>query len=250
MTQLSVNLNKVALLRNARGGHQPDLAHAAQICIEAGCDGLTVHPRPDLRHTRPEDVVMLSRMARSADVEFNIEGNPFAPPRGDYPGLLALCQQAQPDQVTLVPDSDSQLTSDHGFDPHQDINSLAAVIPQLTTCCGRVSLFVDTGVDDLSAFAQVGADRVELYTGPFAAQFSAGDATREILACRSTFMAAESVGMQVNAGHDLDQHNLPFLLENLPGLAEVSIGHALICDALYAGLHPTVAAYKSIVGSD
>lgn len=247
MTRLSVNLNKIALMRNARGGGEPALDRAARVCIAAGAAGITVHPRPDQRHIRPDDVLELAALTRAAGVEFNIEGNPLAPPRGSYPGLLALCRQAQPDQVTLVPDGDAQLTSDHGFDPARDAARLAGVVAALAACCGRVSLFVDTGLADLQPLAAIGARRVELYTGPYAAAHAAGDATAALAACRATATAAAAAGLAVNAGHDLNQDNLADLVQALPELAEVSIGHALIGDALYAGLGPTVTAYLRLL---
>ena len=248
MTQLSVNLNKIALLRNARGEGEPDLATAAHACIESGCDGITVHPRPDQRHIRPDDVRLLAALTREAGVEFNIEGNPFAPPRGAYPGLVSLCRDAQPDQVTLVPDSDAQLTSDHGFDPIADCEVLAPLVSQLLDCCGRVSLFVDVGVRELARLASLGAHRVELYTGPYAAAFVNGKADSALEQCAATARAARAAGLVVNAGHDLNQHNLGPLLDAVPTIAEVSIGHALIGEALYDGLASTVQAYVAITG--
>lgn len=246
MTRLSVNLNKIALLRNARGEGEPDLATAARVCIEAGCAGITVHPRPDQRHIRPGDVLMLACLTRDAGVEFNIEGNPFAPPRGDYPGLAVLCAEARPDQVTLVPDSDAQLTSDHGFDPVSDLDALASVMSHFGDCCGRVSLFVDSGETRMERFAKIGAQRVELYTGPFAQAFAAGAAEDEIARCAASAVAARAAGLAVNAGHDLNQRNLGALLDGVSQIAEVSIGHALIGEALYAGLADTVRAYVAI----
>ncbi len=247
MAQLSVNLNKVALLRNARGESEPDLAKAAQTCIGAGCAGITVHPRPDQRHIRPDDVRMLAKLARTTGVEFNIEGNPFAPARGSYPGLLALCDEVRPDQVTLVPDGDNQLTSDHGFEPDRDGITLAPLMERLVTACGRVSLFVDPGLTALEPFAEIGVQRLELYTGPFAKAFAAGDARAALADCRATTQAATALGMRVNAGHDLNQRNLGTLLDAVPEIAEVSIGHALIGEALYEGLADTVHAYVEIV---
>lgn len=248
MTKLSVNLNKIALLRNARGEGQPDLATAARTCIAAGCNGITAHPRPDQRHIRPDDVRMLAAMVRKAGVEFNIEGNPFAPARGDYPGLLALCAEVQPDQVTLVPDGDAQLTSDHGFEPERDTPKLEPLVRKLLDSCGRVSLFVYAGMTELGSFAAIGADRLEIYTGPYAAQFRPeGESSEALSACVSTAEAALRLGLQVNAGHDLNQGNLGRLLDKIPQLAEVSIGHALIGDALYAGLSTTVQAYVALV---
>ena len=246
MAQLSVNLNKIALLRNARGAGEPDLALAARTCIEAGCAGITVHPRPDQRHIRPADVRLLARLTREAGVEFNIEGNPFAAPRGEYPGLLALCEQARPDQVTLVPDSESQLTSDHGFEPERHADTLAPLVERLSASCGRVSLFVDTGRTALAPFSAIGVQRLELYTGPFAQAFANGSPGEALALCQATARAATSLGMQINAGHDLNQRNLGALLDAVPEVAEVSIGHALIGEALYSGLADTVHAYVEI----
>ena len=247
VTQLSVNLNKIALLRNARGEGQPDLAKAAHTCIDAGCAGITVHPRPDQRHIRPDDVRMLARLCRERGVEFNVEGNPFAPARGSYPGFLALIAETSPDQATLVPDADAQLTSDHGFEPGRDATRLASSIAEVHRYGSRVSLFVDAGCTDVGAFAALGADRVELYTGPYAQAFAAGDAVSALQQCRATAEQARTAGMQVNAGHDLDQENLQALQAAVPELAEVSIGHALICESLYAGLEPTVRAYVALL---
>lgn len=249
MTVLSVNVNKIALLRNARGGRVPDVAAAARACIDAGCGGITVHPRPDQRHIRPDDVTLL---ARSVAVEFNVEGNPFAGPsaRG-YPGFLALVEAARPAQCTLVPDSDRQLTSDHGFDIAASAARLRPVVARLRGWGCRVSVFVDagTGSADLARLVDIGVDRVEIYTGPYAQAHAAGDATAALDACRRTAEEALALGLGVNAGHDLDQSNLGPLLAAVPGVAEVSIGHALICEALYFGLVPTVRRYLAIIAA-
>lgn len=249
MTALSVNLNKIAVLRNSRGGGFPDILKAARTCIQAGCQGITVHPRPDARHVNADDVRALARLlAQTAPaVEFNIEGNPFAPPRPGYPGLLALVEETRPAQCTLVPDGDGQITSDHGFDLGRDIQQLAPRVAELKALGCRVSVFVDAGeLDGLAAARQIGIDRIEIYTGPFAESMTAGDpAVREqaLAACVATATAARQAGLQVNAGHDLDLDNLPLLVAAIPWLAEVSIGHALIGDALYLGLEATVRAY-------
>lgn len=248
MTRLSVNLNKIALLRNARGEGRPDPVRAAETVVAAGAHGLTVHPRPDLRHIRPDDVRRLAEVARDR-VEFNIEGNPFAPPRGDYPGLLALVRETGPDQVTLVPDSEEQLTSDHGFDPVADARRLAPLIADLAAEGCRVSLFVDAGIQQLRPFAEMGAARIEIYTGPFALARESGTAETAIAACKRTAEAAAEVGLAVNAGHDLSQANLAELLTAIPDLAEVSIGHALIEEALYDGLHITVGRYLALISA-
>ena len=246
MTVLSVNVNKVAVLRNSRGGAEPGLDAAAQTILAAGAGGITVHPRPDQRHVRPADVDALAQLVRGR-AEFNIEGNPFAPPRGAYPGLLALVARTRPEQVTLVPDGDGQLTSDHGFDLRRDALRLRPLIAQLHACGARVSLFVDAGVAALELAAEVGADRIELYTGPYAEAFAAGDPGPMLAACVVTATQARTLGLQVNAGHDLNQANLAAFARAVQP-AEVSIGHALIAEALYAGLDATVRAYLAILG--
>jgi pyridoxine 5-phosphate synthase len=249
MTVLSVNLNKIAVLRNARDEGDPDLASAARCCIEAGCGGITVHPRPDRRHIRPDDVKVLAELTRE-QVEYNIEGNPFAGPRPGYPGFLALVRAARPTQVTLVPDADAQITSDHGFDLVRDMPRLAPIVAELTALDCRVSLFVSAGADHAEGFAAAaaaGVGRVEIYTGPYAHAFAAGDAQPALEACvQSADLAAQS-GLGVNAGHDLNQANLGAITAAIPNLAEVSIGHALISEALYDGLAPTVRRYLHIL---
>jgi pyridoxine 5-phosphate synthase len=248
MTQLSVNVNKVAVLRNSRGGAEPSVLAAATAVLVAGAGGITVHPRPDLRHIRPDDVLALSALCRGR-AEFNIEGNPFAPARGSYPGLLALATTTRPEQVTLVPDDDGQITSDHGFDLRRDAGPLRPVIAALRATGARVSLFMDAGAEDLEIAAEIGADRIELYTGPFAEAHARGDARTELERCAATAAQARSVGLGVNAGHDLSQANLGDFLRAVPGVREVSIGHALIGEALYAGLSTTVQAYLRIIAA-
>lgn len=246
MTLLSVNLNKIAVLRNSRGGNEPDLLRAAQTCIEAGCGGITVHPRPDLRHVRPGDVRALATLLRGR-VEYNIEGNPFAPARGAYPGLLALAREVRPAQVTLVPDSDGQLTSDHGFDLAVDAGRLRPLVGELRALGCRVSLFVDAGAQGFEQAAALGVERIEIYTGPYAEAFAKGDAGQALADCVDTARRAQRAGLAVNAGHDLNQANLGGFKAAIPGLAEVSIGHALIGEALYDGLAPTVRRYLQIL---
>ena len=248
MTKLSVNVNKVAVLRNSRGGNEPDVCAAADACIAAGAHGITVHPRPDQRHIRPEDVHAIAAMLRGR-VEFNIEGNAFAPPRGSYPGLIALAQATRPAQCTLVPDGDAQLTSDHGFDLRADGARLAPLITELKAIGCRVSLFVDVEARELERAAEMGADRVELYTGPYAQAHAHGDFARALAACVDCAERARDAGLGVNAGHDLSQANLSDLVRAIPWLAEVSIGHALIGEALYAGLDATVRAYLRLLAS-
>jgi pyridoxine 5-phosphate synthase len=249
MARLSVNLNKIAVLRNSRGGALPSMIEAANVVLGAGARGLTVHPRPDQRHIRPEDVQALSTLlmsyrAKSTPVEFNIEGNPFAPANDSgYPGLVKLVQQARPDQVTFVPDADGQLTSDHGFDLNRPQPALHGLIAQCHDAGARVSLFVDADSRDIARAAEYGADRIEIYTGPFAAAVQAADYSHALEDCMRVAEQARAAGLGINAGHDLDLQNLPILLRAVPDIAEVSIGHALINDALYAGLAATVAAY-------
>jgi pyridoxine 5-phosphate synthase len=204
MTQLSVNVNKIAILRNSRGGNDPDVLQAARTCIAAGAHGITVHPRPDRRHIHAEDVLALAELTAARQVEFNIEGNPFAPPREGYPGLLELCRLARPQQVTLVPDGDGQLA------------------------------------------AQWGADRIELYTGPYAEAHATGNPATVLAGFVETARQAQAAGLAVNAGHDLSQANLGEFLAAVPNVLEVSIGHALIGEALYQGLDTTVRAYLQI----
>ena len=246
MTALSVNVNKIAVLRNSRGGSEPDVLDAARTCIVAGAHGITVHPRPDARHVRADDVFALAALTREYGVEFNLEGNPFAPPRPGYPGFAALCEQARPTQATLVPDGDGQLTSDHGFDFPRDGEHLRPCIAALKAMGCRVSLFVDAG-GDVAQAAEIGADRVELYTGPFAQAQAAGQYDEALAACADTARRAQAAGLGVNAGHDLSRSNLETFLRGVPGVLEVSIGHALIADALYAGLRATMTDYLRIL---
>jgi pyridoxine 5-phosphate synthase len=246
MTRLSVNVNKIAVLRNSRGGHAPDVCAAAAACIAAGAAGITVHPRPDLRHIRPDDVILLRALIADR-VEFNIEGNAFVPARDDYPGFLRLVEQVRPTQCTLVPDSDAQITSDHGFDLRRDSGRLRPLVAELKRLGVRVSLFVDADSTDIGIAAEIGADRVEIYTGPYADAFARGDSGRALADCVACAQQARAAGLRINAGHDLSQFNLGTFKRALPDLAEVSIGHALIGEALYAGLDATVKAYLRIL---
>ncbi|GAB1595030.1 pyridoxine 5'-phosphate synthase [Lysobacter claricitrinus] len=255
MTLLSVNVNKIAVLRNSRGGREPDVVRAAATCLDAGAAGITVHPRPDARHITADDVHALSVLTRERGVELNLEGNPFAPPRAGYPGFLALCEAVRPAQATLVPDSDAQITSDHGFDFSGDVGRLRELIAALKALDCRVSLFVDADAEaatlpadhGVERAATVGADRVELYTGPFAEAFAASTAEAALASARRVAMRAQAVGLGVNAGHDLSQVNLGAFLRGVPDVLEVSIGHALIGEALYDGLAPTVAGYLRVI---
>jgi len=246
MTRLSVNVNKIAVLRNSRGGQEPDVCAAAAACIAAGAAGITVHPRPDQRHIRADDVYALSTLI-AGRVEFNIEGNAFAPARAGYPGFVKLIEKVRPTQCTLVPDSDAQLTSDHGFDLRADGARLKPLIAELKALGARVSLFVDVDNEDVVRAAELGADRVEIYTGPYAEAYARGDHARALAQCVACAEGARAAGLGVNAGHDLNQANLGSLKAAIPFLAEVSIGHALIGEALYAGLDATVRAYLRIL---
>jgi pyridoxine 5-phosphate synthase len=246
MTALSVNVNKIAVLRNSRGGAEPSVARAALCAMQAGAQGITVHPRPDQRHITPGDVDTLAQLCREHGVEYNIEGNPFAPAHGGYPGLMALIERSRPTQATLVPDSDSQLTSDHGFDLVRDGERLRPYLRQLRDWGVRISIFMDAGTPDLDIAQSLGVDRIEIYTGPFAEQAEHGDATATLALCRQTALQAQALGIGVNAGHDLSQANLGAFLQNVPNVLEVSIGHALVGEALYDGLDATVKNYLAI----
>jgi len=245
MTVLSVNVNKIAVLRNSRGGDEPDPVEAARVALAAGCAGITVHPRPDQRHIRADDVPRIAAVL--GDREYNIEGNPFAPPRGSYPGLLELVRAVRPAQVTLVPDDDGQITSDHGFDLRRDTARLQPLIRAFKDSGCRVSLFMDADSPDIERVADTGADRIEIYTGPYAHAFARGDSARELDACARTAERARAAGLGVNAGHDLSQQNLDVLNRAIPFLAEVSIGHALFGEAIYEGLAVTVRKYLAIL---
>ncbi|WP_226664945.1 pyridoxine 5'-phosphate synthase [Microbulbifer aggregans] len=244
MIALSVNLNKIALIRNSREGNYPDVVAHGRTCLDAGADGITVHPRPDQRHIRPDDVRGLAALCQSRTVEFNVEGNPFADAMGTYPGLLPLVLETQPQQCTLVPDSNDQLTSDHGFDLDRDGQRLEPIIQSLKVAGIRVSLFMDPDLDQITRAREVGADRIELYTGPYADAVTRQ--SPEIERIFATHCAAAehalTLGLGVNAGHDLNLINLP-RYRTLPGLQEVSIGHALTVDALSMGLSNAVNAY-------
>jgi len=250
---LSVNLNKIALIRNSRDTRNPDIPQHAQMCIDAGADGITVHPRPDQRHIRASDCFDLAAML---SVEFNIEGNPMAGPRksgragvGDYPGFMELVREIRPAQCTLVPDGDAQLTSDHGFDLRRDGDTVAPLVAELKSLGIRTSLFMDPDEEQIRLAAQTGTDRIELYTESYARAYERREDVATILGqfARAAEVATEE-GLGVNAGHDLDLHNLPGFAAGVPGLLEVSIGHALTVDALRMGLADTVAAYQRALG--
>jgi pyridoxine 5-phosphate synthase len=238
MTKLSVNVNKIALLRNSRSLGIPSVVRAADIALRAGAHGITVHPRPDARHIRVSDVHELSQLLKQwPDAEFNIEGNPFEPP------LLELADAVRPQQCTLVPDDPAAFTSDHGWDLKQHGDRLRPVIAGLQNMGIRVSLFMDPLPEAMIIAAAIGADRVELYTEPYAAAFGTAEEATTVARYAEAARSAVAAGLEVNAGHDLNQANLPLFLSAVPGVAEVSIGHALIADALELGLAATVEAF-------
>ena len=248
MIALSVNLNKIALIRNSRDTTNPNIPQHAQMCIDAGAKGITVHPRPDQRHIRVTDCFDLASMLH---VEFNIEGNPFTGPRktersdvGDYPGFMALVKEIRPTQCTLVPDGDGQLTSDHGFDLKQDGEQITRLVQELQSLGIRTSLFMDPDPEQIRLAAQTGTDRIELYTETYARAFRTGDDLEQVFQqfVRAAEVAAEE-GLGLNAGHDLDLNNLP-RFATIAGLKEVSIGHHLTVDAIRMGLADAVAAYQ------
>lgn len=237
MTALSVNLNKVALVRNTRPIGIPSVTHAAVLALEAGADGITVHPRPDGRHVRANDVADLaSLLQRWPAAEFNIEGNPFH-------GLMEYVAQVRPHQCTFVPDETGAFTSDHGWNLPADAGRLAPMIAQAKSLGVRVSLFMDPVPEAMRFAAQLGADRVELYTEPYAQRFGTPAEAGALRQYAAAAEAALACGLGVNAGHDLNRANLALFLATVPGVDEVSIGHALIADALEFGLGPTVRMY-------
>jgi len=237
MTALSVNLNKVALVRNTRALGIPNVCHAATIALEAGADGITVHPRPDGRHVRSEDVRELAALlARWPACEFNIEGNPFH-------GLLDYVREVRPAQCTFVPDETGAFTSDHGWDLPRDTERLRPMTSAARQLGVRVSLFMDADPAAMPRARDLGADRVELYTEPYARAFGTPAQEDVLETYRAAAEAAQRVGLGVNAGHDLNRDNLATFLVAVPGVLEVSIGHALIADALEFGLGETVRRY-------
>lgn len=233
MTKLSVNVNKVATLRNARGGNLPDVEKFAVDCERFGAQGITVHPRPDERHIRRTDVYALKELVTT---EFNIEGNP-------EPAFMDLVLEVRPTQATLVPDAVDQLTSNHGWDTRTNLDKLTLIIRRLQTAGIRVSVFVDPDPEMVEYARQAGADRVELYTGPYAELYDT-DPEAAIAMYRPAAEKAHELGMGMNAGHDLNLRNLRAFVQAFPWTDEVSIGHALIADALYLGIEETIKQYR------
>lgn len=234
MTKLSVNINKIATLRNARGGNVPDLLKVAHDCETFGADGITVHPRPDERHIRYKDVYDLKGTLRT---EFNIEGNPADK-------FIDLVLTIRPTQVTLVPDAPDAITSNAGWDTVNNQQFLSEIIEEFKRAGVRTSIFVDADLKMVEYAAKTGTDRIELYTEPYATNYPR-DKEAAVLAFVEAATLAKKLGLGVNAGHDLSLENLHYLYKNIPWLDEVSIGHALISDALYIGLEKTIAAYKN-----
>ena len=235
MTKLSVNINKIATLRNSRGGNNPDVIKAAIDIQNFGADGITVHPRPDERHICYADVYELKKIITT---EFNIEGNP------KELKFVNLVLANKPDQVTLVPDAEGQLTSDHGWDTIKNKDYLIEIISVFKRAGIRVSIFVDPDIEMVIGAKETGTDRIELYTENYAKIFESGNKQLAIAPYISAARKANELGMGINAGHDLDLNNLKYFSEKIPGLVEVSIGHALITDALYFGLENAVQLYK------
>ena len=234
MTKLSVNINKIATLRNARGGNTPDVCKAAIDCEKFGADGITVHPRPDERHIRYSDVWALKPILQT---EFNIEGYPS-------PNFMKLVTMVKPTQVTLVPDPPEAITSNAGWDTKKHLNFLKDITAELQDAGIRVSIFVDANIKSVEYAALAGADRVELYTEPYAREY-AENREKAVAPFIEAAKAAKKLGLGLNAGHDLNLQNLHYLHACIPCLDEVSIGHALICDALYLGLQETIKQYKN-----
>ena len=242
-TALSVNVNKIALLRNQRDLRIPSVVALSRIALEAGASGITVHPRPDERHIRSHDVHDLAAMLKDwPRAEFNIEGNPFH-------NLMPLVRELRPHQCTFVPDSSEQATSDHGWDLAKNAERLAPLIDEAQALGVRVSLFIDADAQAMARARAVGADRVELYTEPYARAFATGRQSSVIADFTAAAEAARGLGLGVNAGHDLSRDNLGPFLAAVPGVLEVSIGHALIADALELGLAETVRAYLRAIAS-
>lgn len=234
MTKLSVNINKVATIRNARGGNNPDVEKVAVDCETFGADGITVHPRPDERHIRYKDVYALRPLLKT---EFNIEGYPSDE-------FIDLVMKVKPHQVTLVPDAPDQITSNSGWDTKTNLGFLSDLMDRFGEAGIRTSIFVDADVEMIEYAARAGADRVELYTEPYAAGYKKNP-DEAIAPFVEAALAVRKMGMGLNAGHDLSLENLEFFHRNIPWLDEVSIGHALICDALYLGLKKTIEEYKN-----
>jgi pyridoxine 5-phosphate synthase len=232
MVNLSVNINKIALLRNSRGSNYPDLLQVAKDCESYGANGITVHPRPDERHIKFSDLIPLKQIITT---EFNIEGYP-----SDY--FIQEVLKVKPEQCTLVPDANNQLTSDHGWNTVEHFSFLTEVVTELKRNNIRTSLFIDGDEKMIEKAAKIGTNRIEYYTGPFAKDFYF-DKEKAILPIKNTIQLAHQLGLGINAGHDLNLDNIAFFKNEIEFLEEVSIGHAIVCDALYLGLENTIKMY-------
>jgi pyridoxine 5-phosphate synthase len=252
-TKLSVNLNKVALIRNSRDTTIPSVVEAAITCIANGAEGITVHPRPDQRHIRPSDVYDLALLLSKPEyqhIEFNIEGNPYAgPEQNGFPGFMELVLEVNPHQCTLVPDDPVQLTSDHGWDLSGESNRLKSVLDDLHKVDIRVSLFMDPVSEQIELASRLGTDRIEFYTGPYADNFATESQGATLAPFIETGKLANNLDLGINAGHDLNLNNLATFCTEVSNVAEVSIGHAIVTDALWMGLSVTVQKYRELLDS-
>lgn len=241
MTKLSVNVNKVATLRNTRTIGIPSVVHAAKLCLDAGAHGITVHPRPDERHIRKTDVYDVAKLLKKYKrAEYNIEGNPFIE-------FMHFARDVRPDQCTLVPDSPESFTSNQGWNMPRELKRLKPLIAKLKSYGCRVSIFLDPIPEWCALAKEAGADRIELYTEPYASAFASGEKKKTLAKYVATAKSAAAAGLEVNAGHDLNLDNLPLFIRSVPEVAEVSIGHALIGDALEFGLPATVKKYLHVI---
>ena len=246
--KLSVNLNKIALLRNARGENYPDLNYFANKAIDLGVDGLTLHPRPDHRHATSNDVIKLAELSKKRNVEFNIEGNPFSKANGDFLGLIELVEIIKPDQITLVPDELNQITSDHGWSQGSHDEQLIDAIANIRNCSknSKISLFIDN-IEGVEYANRLNVELIEIHTGKFAKNISEGseDVINEVA---NIVKSAKNMNLLVNAGHDLNLENLNYLVM-MSSINEVSIGHAIIVDSLHYGFEETIKKYIKIIRS-
>ena len=246
--KLSVNLNKIALLRNSRGSNTPSLEAYANKAISLGVDGLTLHPRPDHRHATSNDALNIGSLCKEKSLEFNLEGNPFSQPKNEFLGFYELCLQAKPDQITLVPDGEGQLTSDSGWEPGFRDSELKSFIKKTNELTCRTSLFINADIQSVEYASDMNFDRIEIYTGPFAHACSR-DKTELQVNCdkiQHVITRAQDLGLGVNAGHDLSLDNIELLKECGP-IDEVSIGHAIMTDSLKYGFDTTIMKYINII---
>ena len=245
---LSVNLNKIALLRNSRGSNTPSLEAYANKAISLGVDGLTLHPRPDHRHATSKDALNIGSLCKEKSLEFNLEGNPFSQPKNEFLGFYELCLQAKPDQITLVPDGEGQLTSDSGWEPGFRDSELKSFIAKINELNCRTSLFINADIQSVEYASDMNFDRIEIYTGPFAYACLIGKNELQINCdkIKEVISRAQDLGLGVNAGHDLSLDNIELLKECGP-IDEVSIGHAIMTDSLKYGFDATIMKYINII---